>query len=329
MDLIKRNTPILVMGGITLLILVGIIVSSNKSEDVELQEVNVEDLLADHTPINGPLSASFTLVEFSDFQCPACAAFAPSVKQLISTYPDDLRVAYRHFPLPQHENARMAAEAAQAAHAQNAFWEYHDKLFENQENLSKDDLVRYAQEIGLDAERIKTSLDTEEYANVVQADVSSGQNFNVNSTPTFFLNGRKVNITSPNSLFQLVSIEIENAKVSTNENEEENPIPANNSPEALIEKAKEPFYISYTEEGFSPKAPEVLIGQKVIWTNNTDQTIELTDTLEVYPDFPKPAVIAPGDSFEYDLTLEGMFALRETASSNTGLVAVIKLEETE
>ncbi len=149
--------------------------------------------LVDHTL--GPEMASLTLVEYSDFQCPSCAAFAPVIEQLINEYPTTLRFVYRHFPLQSiHPNANLAAQAAEAADMQGQFWAMHEILFDRQTDWSRlanphDLFTSYASELGLKVEQFKIDIDSPSVRNRVSADYRSGLQAGVNSTPTFYLNG--------------------------------------------------------------------------------------------------------------------------------------------
>lgn len=149
--------------------------------------------------IEGPASASITLVEYSDFQCPACAAFNPIVKQLFSDADlrGKLRLVYRYFPLSTiHANAQLSAHAAQAAALQGKFWQMHDLLFENQlawesqaNAMARTTFAGYAQQLGLDMKKFTADLDSSAVAARVQADYDSGVGSGVHSTPSFFVNG--------------------------------------------------------------------------------------------------------------------------------------------
>lgn len=138
------------------------------------------------------------IVEFADFQCPACAAYHPTVKQVLSDNPDTVRYVFKHFPLTfAHPNAEIAAYAAEAAGAQGKFFEMTDLLFTRQQEWSGESnpralFVEYAQELELDGERFGQDLDNEELHAVVSANADEGIEIGVNSTPTFFLNGRKL-----------------------------------------------------------------------------------------------------------------------------------------
>lgn len=138
----------------------------------------------------GPKNAPLTLVEYGDFQCPYCREAYPIVKQVLGAWEKRLRFAYRHFPLTRvHPNAEHAAEAAEAADAQGAFWQMHDILFERQFALEDENLVEYATELGLDADRIAGALAAGTFRDRVREDFLSGVKSGVNGTPTFFING--------------------------------------------------------------------------------------------------------------------------------------------
>jgi protein-disulfide isomerase len=142
----------------------------------------------------GAANAAIELVEYGDFECPHCGRAFVIVEQLRAEMGDKLRFAYRHFPLAKmHPHARKAAEASEAASAQGKFWEMHDLLYRNAENLEPADLVEYAGELGLDVERFTTELAIDTYASRVQEDTASGVRSGVNGTPTFFINGKRHN----------------------------------------------------------------------------------------------------------------------------------------
>lgn len=145
----------------------------------------------------GAPGASVVLVEYSDFQCPACGSFYPFVKDIATKYKDQVLVVYRHFPLIQHKQARLAAQAAEAAGFQGKFWEMHDKLFENQASWSGNSnaeqmFIIYARELGLNEAAFASALKSSESVKKIDADLLSGERSQVNSTPTFFLNGKKL-----------------------------------------------------------------------------------------------------------------------------------------
>lgn len=153
----------------------------------------------------GPATAKVTIVEFSDFQCPYCAAAHETVHQLRERYADQVRIVFRHFPLAFHEHARLAAQAAAAAQAQGKFWPFHDRMFEHQDALDRKSLEGYAQELGLDVAAFKKSIDDSTTAAQVDADLALGRTVHVDGTPTMFINGRRAdNATDVDAVAPLV-----------------------------------------------------------------------------------------------------------------------------
>ena len=179
-------TAIIIVGGAW-------IVGNKQPAQEEAVVAETENLLREENSIMaGPADAKVTVVEFADFQCPACASFYPVMKQAKEKYSDQsVSFVFRHYPLPQHEHAQLAAEAAEAAHAQGKFWEYHDILFENQPEFEKDQLIEYAEQIGLNMEEFNTALDSRTYRDVVLADLADGRAIGVPGTPSIYINGVK------------------------------------------------------------------------------------------------------------------------------------------
>ena len=144
-----------------------------------------------HDRVRGPADASVTLVEYGDFECPYCGQAEAIVRELLEG-DGDLRYVWRHLPLSDvHPRAEVAAEAAEAAAAQDAFWEYHALLFEHQDELRPKALVGYAEQLGLDADRFRRELRDGDYAGRVARDVESADLSGVSGTPTFFVNGAR------------------------------------------------------------------------------------------------------------------------------------------
>ncbi len=141
--------------------------------------------------IRGPREAAVTVVEYGDFECPYCGRAEPVVRELLGDFAD-IRYIWRHLPLTDvHPHTQLAAEAAEAAADQGAFWEMHDKLLEHQDALEGDDLVGYARELGLDLERFSEYLRERRGANRIADDVDGADLSGVSGTPTFFINGRR------------------------------------------------------------------------------------------------------------------------------------------
>ena len=137
--------------------------------------------------IRGDKNALVTLVEFSDFQCPFCKRFNPTMERVMDEYKGKVRWIYRHFPLGFHKNAQKSAEASECAGEQGKFWEYLDKAFENSQadgtGLNTDDLKKYAKELGLDINKFDSCLSSGKFAGKVKSDMASGQAAGVNGTP--------------------------------------------------------------------------------------------------------------------------------------------------
>lgn len=171
--------------------------------------------------IKGAADAPVTLIEYSDFQCPACAAYYPLVTQLHEEFGDNLRIVYRHYPLTSlHPYAQTAALAAEAAGRQGKFWEMHDKLFENQRSWSSATLTEvnetfegYAEELGLDLERFRADMDSSEVADAVDADRLAGNRAGVRGTPTFILQGETIQVRSYDEFKALVEAAFQQAGV--------------------------------------------------------------------------------------------------------------------
>jgi protein-disulfide isomerase len=140
--------------------------------------------------IQGDPHAAVTLVEYGDFECPACGAAYPVIKQVQQRMGDRLRFVFRNYPLEQHPHAEHAAEAAEAAGAQGKYWQMHDYLFEHQDALSDRELVDDARAIGLDTSRFVSDLEQGTYTGQVEEDIESGDQSGIQATPTFFINGQ-------------------------------------------------------------------------------------------------------------------------------------------
>jgi protein-disulfide isomerase len=160
-----------------------------------------------NSPSRGPKNAPLTVVLFSDFQCPFCGRVEPSLTELEKAYPGKVRVVWKNFPLPFHNNAKPAAEAAMAANEQGKFWQMHDTLFKNQQALDSASLDKYAKEIGLDVGKFKAAMDSHRFAAQVEADAKQGSALGVQGTPASFLNGHFINGAQPFDAFKKIADE--------------------------------------------------------------------------------------------------------------------------
>lgn len=172
--------------------------------------------------VKGPANAPVTLIEYIDFECEACGAYFPLVKQLEQDFPNDLRVVRRYFPLPGHRNGLPAALAVEAASRQGKYEEMHDLLFTKQGEWGEKSAPNpamfeaYAEGLGIDMEKFKQDVTSQEVAARVQRDVESGKKLGNNGTPTFFLNGEKIQNPQGYEPFKaLVQAKIDAAKEMT------------------------------------------------------------------------------------------------------------------
>ncbi|MEK7568852.1 MAG: thioredoxin domain-containing protein [Patescibacteria group bacterium] len=162
---------------------------------------------ADHT--KGSATPKMTLVEYSDFQCPACGNVYPMLEEMFAEYKDRISFTYRHFPLPQHKNALPAAYASEAAGNQGRFWEMAELLFKNQSDWSESVTAQiifegYAEKLGLDIAQYKKDVKSDAVKAKVERDHKSGQLSNIDHTPTFFINGKMA--TNPRSKEELKAL---------------------------------------------------------------------------------------------------------------------------
>lgn len=168
------------------------------------------DIDATGGPAKGPEDAAVTVVEFSDFQCPACKRLGPEISRLKEAYSDRVRFAFRQYPLTNiHPQAFKAAEAALCAGDQNRFWDMHDSLFARQRELGIDQLKERARELELDGEAFDACLDSGIHSDQVRADMKTGRQAGVTGTPTIFVNGRPVTLLRGVSAYDQIAATID------------------------------------------------------------------------------------------------------------------------
>lgn len=144
-------------------------------------------------PSEGLPNAPITLVEFSDFQCPYCAAAIPELKAVLKAYPTQVKLIFKQYPLEMHSHADLAAAAALAAQKQGKFWQMHDTMFVHHDDLSRTSILALAKEIGLDMKQFEEDLDSTAIREAVVRDVQDGDHAGVEGTPTIFINGQRYN----------------------------------------------------------------------------------------------------------------------------------------
>ena len=198
MENLSKNQIGMIVGGI--IIAVVALFGAWKLTSKPQTPSKVDIVLNEHDHIKGNPQSPITLVEYSDFQCPACKAYQPLVNQIADKYKDSVKIVYRHFPLESiHKNARGAAYAAEAAARQGKFWELHDELFKNQQDWENEGdpgkkFETYIKNIKGDVERYKKDLKELSIQDKVDRDYASGVQFGVNQPPTFNINVKKIKI---------------------------------------------------------------------------------------------------------------------------------------
>ena len=156
----------------------------------------------DGSPIRGPEDAPITIVSFSDFQCPYCSRVHPTMLRVLATYPQSVRLVFKHNPLPMHPQAPLAHRASIAAGEQGQFWEMHDLIFDNIRDLSRNTLMSYASTLDIDLAQFAADLDSDRVAAVLNEDMAESERLGVNGTPTFYINGQFVSGAQPFENFQ-------------------------------------------------------------------------------------------------------------------------------
>ena len=178
--------------------------------DAPVQAISVDD-----DPARGDATAPVTVVAFTDFQCPACAAMHPVIDEVLKSFGNKVRLVVRDFPLSMHADARKAAEAANAAHAQGKFFDYADLLFKHQNALDIPSLKKYATQLGLNRTVFDAALDSGKYAGEVRHDIADGEIYGIDSTPTIFINGVMLRDLSADELRAAINRVLATSKSAT------------------------------------------------------------------------------------------------------------------
>lgn len=184
-----------------------LLVKLSKEHKVEVyfNKPNIKvDVAVGQAPTLGSENAKVKIIEFSDFQCPYCSQAATTVNQIKKIYGKKILLAFKHFPLPMHSQAKAAAEASMCVHEQSTdrYWKYHDKLFANQSTLDEESLKKFAKEVGADQQKFNECLNAKKYSKLVQDDLEYGSRLGVRSTPTFFINGKIISGALPLESFK-------------------------------------------------------------------------------------------------------------------------------
>jgi protein-disulfide isomerase len=223
LDFVKRNIAFIAVVLGTVVLLVGGVFLFSKSGSSEGKVDS--SLLIGKDSYQTSKGAPATLVEFGDYQCPACGSYHTLVKQMLVEFDGKLNFVFRNFPLSQHANANISSYAVEAAGLQGKYWEMHDMVFENQEAWSGSSdartiFVGYAEKLELNIKQFNIDIDSKKIKDKVSADYADGVNVGINSTPTFFLNGVKLNqVGSYEAFKKLVQDAIDKNPVSVSEDE--------------------------------------------------------------------------------------------------------------
>ncbi len=205
----------------TFILIVGLItwgmVEAGKKEERENANLATVDKVVSTDHVKGATTSPVTIIEYSDFQCPACGAYFPLVEQTLKESAIPVLFVYRHFPLTQHANAVPASQASEAAGKQGKFWEMHELIFTNQKNWEESKTAKtifesYAKELKLDMEKYAIDIESEETMDKINNDQKSGIKAGVVSTPTFYINGKKIDNPKNNEQFKKL---IEDAAIAT------------------------------------------------------------------------------------------------------------------
>lgn len=212
-----KNLPLLIGTlVVTAALVFGIVFIFSKDTASEQEPVAQAELLTDTPHIKGPEEALVTIVEFSDFQCPACKSVEVLIDEVLMKYPEQVRLVYRQFPLNSiHPNAQLAAQASEVAAEEGKFWEYHDILFRAQGEWSQledkekylEQLSNYAEELGIDKATFLERIESDHIKSLVTQDLVAGGKLNIQGTPTLYVNGQ---ISPASQLSQIVESIINN-----------------------------------------------------------------------------------------------------------------------
>ena len=206
----KKSTKSILLWIVVAVIIGGTIVAaasfSSKAQEENNQNnsgngtVQLSEPVSDEDWYMGPSDAKVTIVEYADFQCPACKNMSAVLDQIMTEFNQHVKVVYRDFPLRSiHQNAQISAQAAEAAGLQDKFWEMHDVLFDNQETWStmkspelEEQFAAYAEDLGLDVEKFNSDLNSSAVKNIVNEEADQAADMKLTGTPTLFINGTKI-----------------------------------------------------------------------------------------------------------------------------------------
>ena len=331
--------PVFIIGVLTMFVFLFIIITSflrPPSTTPELIETEEAELIAEHTNLKGPVQPKITIVGFTDFGCPACKTYHSVMNDLFKQYPEHIKWAVRHFPLPTHKNADQAAKAAQAAGRQGRFWEFSEILYDNSEDYLEGNFVRYADLLDMNLEQFRQDYNSSEIAREVQEDVSYGTGLGIDSTPLFFLNGRQMNVLGSQDFKEQIEQALRNYNVAVEEIKEQTEIEEEiqeqqtlTSVFTLIDQTYGVREIEFVEGNFKPKNTSAYAGQLIRWVNNSEEDITFVQIMKRYESLKEPFVIKAGETFEFRLELRetGMWTYKSEGNTIRASIMVSKLPQ--
>lgn len=167
--------------------------------------------------VRGAATAPITIVEFADYECPYCASAEGTLQAILAKYPNQVRLAYRDFPLEFHTHALSLAEASRCAGAQGKYWQYHDYVFAHQSQVKDDDLAKLPSQLGIDAQMFQRCMSQHTFADEVKHDLDDGQKLDIEGTPAFFINGIALSGAVPLANFSReIDLELQRLRGSSN-----------------------------------------------------------------------------------------------------------------
>jgi len=169
-----------------------------------LDPPRIEVAIADGTPTRGPSDAPIVLVEYTDYQCPFCMRVQPTITALMERYDGQIQHVFKNLPLPNHNQAQLAGEAAYCAQDQGQYWQFHDWLFQNQRTMNRETMIAQAGELGMDVEVFEACIEKQTYAGRVVSDAQEARSFGITGTPGFLVNGRVLSGAQPLESFETV-----------------------------------------------------------------------------------------------------------------------------
>lgn len=337
-DILKRNSPVFFIGLITFIVFLIIIATSQLRNPIEptLIQTQEDELVTQHTNMIGSKEAPVLVTAFYDLTHSSSSKYHTASKELLNTYPSYVSFAVRHFPSDKSEDAFNAAKAAQAAGNQSGFWEFIELVFQNKGKYQEGDFVRYADILNFDLRQFRDDFRDDGIAWQINQDMGYGKSLGVTETPTFFLNGRQMVVTSPANFKTQIEEALTRYGVDIEKVEKE----MQTREQEIIEQTYSDFYdivdqrfgtkeIEFVDNNFDPRNSSATAGQLVRFTNNSENTIVLTQIMKKYEALSDDVTIKPGESFEFrfELRKQGLWTYRNVGNSNRASIMVSELPE--